>query len=97
MPLATEWFRGTISQDGEPVAEDVEVYLEVEQEGRLKRFSGYIITGLNWRKLRPGEDYLLTLEDGHSGHIFFADAVPFGDGTPRAIQISFAEGFGSAD
>ena len=88
-----EQFKGTISQDGVVVAENVEVHFQVRQEGRLKKACGYIVTGMGWQTLQPNTKYLLTAEDGRSGYTFFSGVVPFGDGTPRRIEMSFCEGF----
>jgi hypothetical protein len=88
-----EQFKGSISQDGLIVAEDVEVHFQIVQVGKLMECSGSIITGLGWQTFKPNTKYLLTAEDGRSGYIFFSGVVPFGDGTPKRIGMSFYEGF----
>jgi hypothetical protein len=88
-----EQFKGTISQDGVVLAEDVEVHFQVRQVGKLKECSGFIVTGMGWQTLQPNTKYLLASEEGRSGYIFFAGVVPFGDSTPRRIEMSFYEGF----
>ena len=88
-----EHFTGRISKEGLTVAENVEVHLQVVQSGKLKQLHGFIVTELGWQTLEPNTKYRLTASDGRTGDIFLAGEVPFGDGTPRSIEITFYEGF----
>jgi hypothetical protein len=83
---------GTISKDGETVAEDVDVHFEVLQQGKLRECRGFISTQLGWQMLQPNTIYWLTARDGRAGEILFTH-VPFGNGTRQRIEITFLKGF----
>ncbi len=87
-----EEFTGTISKDGQTVA-DVEVHLQIVQRGRLKEIKAYTVTVLGWETFRVNERYHLTAPDGRKGDFFFKGVIPFGTGTPHRIEMSFYEGF----
>jgi hypothetical protein len=88
-----EQFQGTITKEGQIVAGDVEIHLQIVQKGRLREVRAYIVTGLGWQTFRVNERYQLTALDGRKGDFFFGGVVPFGDGSPRRIELTFYEGF----
>jgi hypothetical protein len=87
-----EQFKGTILKEGQTVAEDVQVHLQIVQRGRLKEVHAYIVTGQGWETFKVNERYQLMAPDGRKAD-FFGGKVPFGDGSPHRIELSFYEGF----
>lgn len=90
-----ETLNAKILRDGTIIAENVELHLQITQQGSLKSVEGFVVaTGINAVNAEVNQEYLLEADDGRSGRFWFT-RLPFapGDNTPKQIPIAFYEGF----